>query len=99
MMGRHGNWNQATAALPAKLMLERVAYAGFSGIVISRGGYADTKLEDELAALTETRPFVSQDGRWSFYDIRGYVEKMRSGSTVDEWARRAQEMKSPPRSR
>lgn len=95
MMGRHGNWNRHTASLPAEKMLERVAYAGFSAVVINRGGYPDRKLEDEIAGLTGVPLFASADGRWAFYDLQSYAAKLRATMSGEAWQMREQKARFP----
>lgn len=78
MTGRHDNWTQVTSSLPVEAMLRRIGDAGFQGVLISRGGYTDRTVEDAVSALAGAPSFVSSDSRWVFYDLRAYVDNMKS---------------------
>lgn len=67
--GRHGNWNRNTATLPTNEMLKAITAAGFTGVLLNRGGFADRQREDELTALVGPPSLVSPNARWVFYDL------------------------------
>jgi phosphoglycerol transferase len=78
MRGRKGDfWMTEIAALPLDKMLQRLLQAGYSGIYIDRWGYEDMAkaLEAELEKILSAKPVVSEDGRLSFFDIRGLKGK------------------------
>ncbi|MFB3918336.1 MAG: hypothetical protein ACE14M_16520 [Terriglobales bacterium] len=86
MRGRHGDiWLAQTLARPLKEALPTMAAAGMSGVVVDRFGYADSgaAVEKELAALLQTAPLVSSDGRFAFYDARLFSDLVRT-SVADE---------------
>jgi len=63
--------NAALAAEPVPALVRDAAAAGFAGIYVDRFGYTDkaAALEGELAAATGTKPFVSENGRLSFFQL------------------------------
>lgn len=63
--------NAALAAEPTPALVKDVAAAGFAGIYVDRFAYADqaAKLEAELAATLGTKPLVSENGRFSFFQL------------------------------
>lgn len=62
-------WNRMAASLPAPEMLRTITHRGFSGIWLdTAGSSAAPAITAELGA----EPRRSPDGRFLFYDLRGY---------------------------
>lgn len=77
--------------------LSDLAAAGFDGLYVDRGGYDDDGKAVESVVTRVTggaAPFVSEDGRKAFYDLRDYADRIRS-STGAELARRREELLFP----
>jgi hypothetical protein len=91
MRGRAGDsWQALLVANSIPEMVETIAFANFEGIYIDRFGYADnaSKLEDELAVLTETKPLVSEDERMAFFNLATYRNRLQEKYSVEELARK-----------
>lgn len=73
-----GQWNQYTAQLGIKQMLDRLLQADFQAIYIDRLGYADRgqEIEQKLRIFLE-EPIVSENNRWATYDLRTYQNAQR----------------------
>jgi phosphoglycerol transferase len=68
-----GEWNRLAAGLPVPEMLHAIAQRGFSGLWIDQDGYAPgTSPEKAISTELGARPQLSQDGRFAFFDVRGY---------------------------
>jgi phosphoglycerol transferase len=87
LLGRHHDWAQKTASLKPPDMVERLAWAGFSGILLDRAGYSDKTLERELGTLLESSAKVETRGRWVFFDIREFRAKLISGLSQSDIVR------------
>jgi len=96
--GRRGDeWNARVAALPAEEAVDTLAQAGFSGIYVSRYGYADrgAKLEASLGSLLGKPVVTSAKGDTSFYSLLGRVAAMRAKLGSEEFKRRQLDVLSP----
>ena len=80
-------WQQVVASKSVSDMLDELAYAGFTGILIDRNGYADqaNALEKQLTSLLKQLPVVSDDNTFLFYDLRNYVNNIQNIMPKDEW--------------
>lgn len=80
-------WQLSTANLPPDQFLESISVAGFSGVYLDRGGYADkgADLEAKLRTLLGIEPIVSANGRMLFFDLGGYNSKLaeKYGGTLE----------------
>lgn len=65
-------------------MIESVAYADYSGVLINRDGYSDNKVEQEIADKLRVTPLVSEDGKLAFYDIRKYKKTLVAKGNWEE---------------
>ena len=70
----NARWQMATADLPANQFLEAISVAGFRGVYLDRGGYADNgaDMETKLRTLLAVEPMVSANGRMLFFDLGRY---------------------------
>jgi hypothetical protein len=61
------------------LVLPGLAAVGFEGITVDRAGYDDggANVEAVLARALGLRARTSRDGRFAFYDLRTYRERLR----------------------
>lgn len=97
--GREENaWLRQTAALPPNALVERLAWAGFSGIYIARHGYADhgAKVEDALRATLGILPIPSPDEQFAFYALANYRAKREEATPREQWAARREAALNPP---
>jgi phosphoglycerol transferase len=71
-------WQMSTAALPPDQFLEAISIAGFSGVYLDRGGYADNgaNMEEKLRSVLSVEPIISPDKRMSFFDLGQYNSKL-----------------------
>jgi phosphoglycerol transferase len=88
MSGRHNNWTNVTAALPLDQFMERIVFAGFGGLLIDRYGYKDSKLEQSVLSYLGPANKFDLGGRWVFFDLRAFREKLESSLSSEERARR-----------
>ena len=70
--------------------MERIAFAGFRGVYLDRGGFADggAQAEEELSCLLGVEPLVSPTGRQSFFDMSSYLQTLHGRFTDAEWEQR-----------
>ena len=94
MMGRR-DWNRKTASLPLDALLSSVVYAGFDGLLLSRRGYADGKLETDMSAKVGEPAYLSSNSRWAFYDLRPYGQSLRATMSEADWSLRQQQARFP----
>ena len=88
-----GDWQQKVPKLPVADALRGLAGYGFEGVLVDRFGYEPTALaafERDLARVTGAAPVVSADGRYTFWDLRGYTQRL--GATPDQLAARAERL-------
>jgi phosphoglycerol transferase len=71
-------WQMSSAALPPDRFLEAISIAGFSGVYLDRGGYADNgaDMEAKLRSLLAVEPIISPNMRMSFFDLGAYNTKL-----------------------
>jgi phosphoglycerol transferase len=83
-------WQQEVAKQPLEEAVRTLAFAGFRGIYLDRGGYVDcgAKIEAELTRLLETTPLVSERENLSFFNLTDYAARLRRQYTAEEWAAR-----------
>jgi phosphoglycerol transferase len=80
MRGRPADWQSQLAGQPPAVIGAAAVAVGFDGIYIDRSGYAwaaAADLEDALERLFGSRPLVSADHRFSFFDARAYARLLR----------------------
>lgn len=85
MRGRPADyWHKDLAARPVEEMLPRLALVGFEGICVDRGAYPDraAALEKQLIGLLHVRPSESTEGRFAYYSLAGYVQRLHSDFTT-----------------
>lgn len=95
LVGRHHDWARKTALLKPPDMLEQLAWAGFSGILLDRAGYSDKTLERGLGTLLDSSAKVETGGRWVFFDIREFRAKLISGLSQSDIVRHEQAATDP----
>jgi phosphoglycerol transferase len=91
MRGQEGDaWTKGIAALPADALVGRLAEAGMAGVYIDRHGYADrgAAIERQLAGVLAAEPWVSADGRASFFGLGEHARVLRVRCGEAEWEQR-----------
>lgn len=91
LVGRPTDWAAAASELPLAQMLEEVSAIGFSGV------YVDTfalppggeKILAELRAALGVEPLVSSEGRFYFFDMLSYSQRLRSRRSAGQLAQLA----------
>jgi phosphoglycerol transferase len=80
-------WQSHVSHQPPAVMVESVTLAGFSGIFLNRNGYPDAgaALEKRLAHLLGADPKLSNDGRWAFFSLAAYRERLQARLSAPEW--------------
>jgi hypothetical protein len=98
MRGRESDsWQTSIASLPLPEMIETITLAQFEGIYIDRYAYPDNaaQLESDLAALLETQPFASNEGRLSFFNLSAYRKKLQEKYPAPELTLREEKARYP----
>src|SRR5262249_37193033 len=88
MSGRNHNWTKVTADLPLDQLIERISFAGFGGLLIDRYGYKDSEIEQSVLSYLGPASKFDLGGRWVFFDLRAFREKLESSLSSGERARR-----------
>jgi phosphoglycerol transferase len=76
-----GIWQESLSQLPIDAQLARLSLAGFSGVLVFRGGYADNGASVEAALRTYSHaapPIVTPDGTWAFYSLEPGTEHLQN---------------------
>jgi phosphoglycerol transferase len=97
--GREPNaWFRQTAELQPLQLIERLAWAGFSGIAVNRRGYADSgaAVERQLRDLLGSLPIQSPDDGLAFYDLKQYQTRLEQRTPLHEHAARREAAIHPP---
>jgi phosphoglycerol transferase len=80
MRGRPADWQSQLAGKPPRVLAAAAAAVGFDGIYIDRFGYRTGQapaVVEAFARLLDAKPLISPDRRFVFFDIRGYVRRLR----------------------
>lgn len=100
IMGRHGNWQRATARLPPPDLLRRLALTGFSGVWVDHLGYPEGGgRADPTRAIAEVAgsPLLeSPDGRVSFVSLLDFRAALEKRMGPEEYARAREEALTTP---
>lgn len=82
MMGRPSDWGAAATTLPTQTLVDGLVAAGFRGIWVDHAGYVDNgaRVDAQLSAITGQTQMVSQDGRFSFFNLSAYARRLRSST-------------------
>ena len=87
MSRRNDNWTKLTADLPLEQFIERIIFAGFGGLLIDRDGYKDSEVERSVLSYLGPASKFDLGGRWVFFDLRAFREKLESSLSSEERAR------------
>lgn len=78
--GRPGDWTDEAATLPPAELIRAAAAAGFAGVYVDRGGYADQGKEadaDLQATIgSSIPPITSEGGRFAFYSLAPLAKRL-----------------------
>jgi phosphoglycerol transferase len=88
MKGRYASeWQENVTAKPSGAMVRTLAFAGFSGLLVDRAGYADwgKAIVAELSGLLTMKPLESRDARYTFFDMTQYVGELRRSVGPEAW--------------
>ena len=96
MSRRNDNWTKVTAELPLHQLIERISFAGFGGLLIDREGYKDSEVEQSVLSYLGPASKFDLGGRWVFFDLRAFREKLESSLSSEERARREEIAKLTP---
>lgn len=80
------DWSQQVAGLAPQDMVDDLAVAGFSGIVLDRQAYGEgfETLEEELAQAAGTAVAVSDDGRYVLFSLVDEADEVADSHTAEE---------------
>lgn len=80
-------WQKDVVKLPVKQFVDSICIAGFLGIFIDRWGYIDfgDDLEKTIESILNNKPIVSNDGRYSFYNIEKYNFNLKKNFSTKKW--------------
>jgi phosphoglycerol transferase len=88
MTGRNHDWAKVTAELPLHEFIERIIFAGFGGVMIDRYGYKGSEFEQSVLSYLGPASKFDLGGRWVFFDLRAFRERLESSLSSEERARR-----------
>jgi hypothetical protein len=88
MGDRNHKWTQITAELPLHEFIERIIFAGFGGLLIDRYGYKDSEVEQSVLGYLGPASKFDLGGRWVFFDLRAFRDKLEGSLSSEERARR-----------
>jgi hypothetical protein len=97
MDGRNHDWTKVTAELPLDQFIERIIFAGFRGLLIDRYGYKDSEVEQSVLGYLGPASKFDLGGRWVFFDLRAFRDKLEGSLSSEERARREELAKRPTR--
>ena len=95
MAGRNHDWTKVTAELPLDQFIERIIFAGFGGLLIDRYGYKDSEVEQSVLGYLGPSSKFDLGGRWVFFDLRAFRDKLEGSLSSEERARREELAKRP----
>jgi phosphoglycerol transferase len=95
MSGRNHDWTKVTAELPIDQFIERIIFAGFGGLLIDRYGYKDSEVEQSVLGYLGPASKFDLGGRWVFFDLRAFRDKLEGSLSSEERARREELAKRP----
>jgi phosphoglycerol transferase len=96
MKGRIGDaWTRQISTQPPEKLVDSLALAGFQGIWLDRRAANNDSLESKLCHLLVASPLVSSDGRFSFFDLTQYIQRLRSHLSASEWEARRDSAMNP----
>jgi phosphoglycerol transferase len=80
-------WQRWVADQPPRDLVRTVAAAGFSGLYLNREGYPDgaVGLAVAIGDVLGQSPIRSGHGRFLFFDLTAYRDRLRAGQTAAEW--------------
>lgn len=94
-----GDWTLTASQLPTERLTVALGAAGFGGIHVDRFGYTAeevAELEATLERILDTEPMVSPDGRFVFFDMSDFVDRLEA-ERPDGWrAKVGSHLVSPP---
>jgi phosphoglycerol transferase len=78
---------KVVAGLPTDEFVESLAFANFTGIYLDRDGYEDhgAAKEAELSRIVQSKPLISSNGRWVFFNITDFARNLRTKYSDAEW--------------
>ncbi|MDQ6775770.1 MAG: hypothetical protein M3071_05990, partial [Actinomycetota bacterium] len=86
MEGRPADWDGQTVSLPVPTLVDGLIASGFRGLWIDHYGYQDggAQIIGEAQSLLGAPPMNSPDGRFSFFDLRAYAQRLRTEASAAE---------------
>jgi phosphoglycerol transferase len=88
MDGRKHDWSRMTSALPPSQFLDRIAFAGFDGVLLDRFGYTDATLEQALLQHLGAPEKFDLGGRWVFFGLSNWTNRLVGSLSESERAKR-----------
>ncbi len=88
MKGRFwDNWQCIVSALEPRDTLIHLFNAGFSGLLIDTYGYSDggKSVIQVYTNITKLTPFLSDDGRYAFYDLTSFFNQKKEGMSLAQY--------------
>jgi phosphoglycerol transferase len=93
----HQDWAAAIGEKPLARQIEDIALSGFDAVWVDRFGYADdaAALERTLTETLRVTPLVSDNRRWSVFDLRPYGAQLEHALGSERAARRRRAVLAP----
>lgn len=85
--GRLGDfWNQENINLSTNELINKLIISDFNGIYIDRFGYLDNgeKIENEIEKITSEKPIISDNQRFSFFNLSNYQKTYLKDFSIEE---------------
>jgi phosphoglycerol transferase len=93
--GFDDEWNRAAAGRDPERLVSELAAADFGGILVTRAGFPDKRVEAALMQVLGAPLDLSPDWRLAFFSLRGYEEREHAGESPADRERRRDRVLHP----
>lgn len=80
-------WNRDVANLQIEQLLKKISIVGFNGIYLDRSMYKNNEyinIENKIKQITGVNPYISDDKKLIFFDLRNYSNMIKSHYTSEQ---------------
>ncbi len=80
-------WQRYVTDEPPDRMIKDLSLAGFDGILLDSNGYPDGGVNEKkaLSDTLETKPIISSDQRFYFYNMSRYNQKIKTNYSAEQF--------------